>query len=129
MNNKESYKKSDLRIFGLIWALIFSIISYKFSEFATLVAIISICFLFFALFYPEFFVKTKFYSNWIKLGDILGKINGFIITFILFYLVFTPIALVLKLLKKDLLAKKIDKNCKSYFIDRTLQPDDMRNQF
>lgn len=59
----------------------------------------------------------------------MGKINSKIIIFILFYFIFLPIGLVFKILKKDLLKKKLDKSSNSYFIDRVTQPGDMKNQF
>jgi hypothetical protein len=40
-----------------------------------------------------------------------------------------PIGIILKILRKDLLRKKIDKLSTSYFIDRELQPQNMKNQF
>ncbi len=116
----------DLRIFGLIWALIFAFFSYKFSQnFLIPVAI----FIIVSALRPQLFTQIKFYQSWIKFGNFLGKINGFLISFILFYAVFMPAGIVLKLLKKDLLRKKLNKSASSYFIDRKTQPGDMKNQF
>jgi len=55
------------------------------------------------------------YALWMKFALVLSWINTRLILIILFYLVFTPIGLILKLLRKDLLDKKIIKAEKSYW--------------
>lgn len=127
--HKKQVTKRDLRIFGLIWGLIFSIIAYKFPTFAVVISIVSVCFIFSAIAYPDIYERIKFYQIWIKFGDLMGKINGFIISFILFYGIFVPTAIILKILRKDLLSKKLNPAVKSYFVDRNIQPGDMKNQF
>lgn len=126
---KKQITKHDLRIFGLIWGLIFSIIAYKFPTLAVVISIVSVCFIFSAIAYPDIYKHIKFYQTWIKFGNLMGKINGFIISFILFYGIFVPTAIILKILKKDLLSKKLNPAAQSYFINRDTQPGDMKNQF
>lgn len=120
-------KNKDLRIFGFIWALIFTFVAYKFSELLFGCAALGLVVV--SLFCPQLFLKLKIYQGWIKLGNILGKINGFLISSILFFFVFVPMGLCLRLFKKDLLNKKLDSSADSYYIDRKLQPDSMKNQF
>lgn len=122
-------KLKDLRIFGLIWSLIFAFLFYKGLWFPTALLPISLWFLIVSIFRPQIFHRLHIYQAWVKFGNILGKINGFIISAILFYGIFIPTALILKLLKKDLLKKKLNPEAKSYFIDRESQPGDMKNQF
>jgi hypothetical protein len=119
----------DLKIFGLIWSAIFVFLFYKQIWFPTFFLILSLGFLSVSILQPQIFRQIKLYQNWVKFGNILGKINGFLISFVLFYGIFTPTALILKLLKKDLLNKKLNPTASSYFIDRTSQPGDMKNQF
>ncbi len=69
------------------------------------------------------------YNTWIKFGEFLGKISSTIILFFLFFFLFTPIAIFLKLIGKDLLNKKIDKNKTSYWLSREMQPTSMKYQF
>ena len=126
---KKEISVLDLRVFGLIWAAIFLIISFKSDKFQLVAILISASFLITALICPKIYRQTKIYENWIKIGDFLGKINGFLISFILFYGIFTPFAITLRLLKKDLLHKKLNSSAASYFIDRKTQPGDMKNQF
>ncbi|MCE3255463.1 MAG: putative rane protein [Rickettsiaceae bacterium] len=121
-------EKKTLRVFGLIWAVIFFVIGYKYNMNRFFLGA-SFCFLLSAAFFPEIYFKTKLFQIWIKFGDFIGKINSKIITFLLFFFIFTPISLVLKLLGKDLLSKEFDKSCTTYFTARQTQPGDMKNQF
>ena len=125
--------KKQLRSFGFIWAFIFLVIaSYpllndepvRMWSLYTSLAFISI-----SVIFPSFYQKIYFYQGWIKFGNFVGKVNSKIIIFILFYIIFLPIGLILKILRKDLLGKKINESAKSYFIDRKEQPKDMQNQF
>jgi hypothetical protein len=53
---------------------------------------------------------------WFRISDALGYIMSRVILTLVFFLVLTPVALVSRLLrKKDLLGKKIDDKCSSYF--------------
>ena len=123
----------QLKNFGLIWSAIFFIVALlpvlKGSEIRIWAIYVSLTFIITAFLCPEIYQKTRFYQVWLKFGEFLGKINSKIIIFILFYAIFLPIGLILKVLKKDLLAKKLDRSCSSYFIDCKEQSTDMRNQF
>jgi len=57
------------------------------------------------------------YLTWMKIGHVIGWINTRIILGIVFYVVFAPVALLLKILGKDAMRCKIDKQLKSYRID------------
>jgi hypothetical protein len=56
------------------------------------------------------------YIIWMKLAFILSWINTRIILTVIFYLFITPAAVILKILRKDLLDKKIDKTRQSYWL-------------
>ncbi len=124
--NKEITTK-DLRIFGLIWSAIFAFF-YQNNSIGFL-GLLSGVMLVLSLIQPRIFLQIKIYQTWIKIGDFIGKINGFLISFVLFFGVFSPIGIFLKLLKKDPLKRKIDLQKSSYFIDRVKQPGSMKNQF
>ena len=65
---------------------------------------------------------------WIKFGELLGKIIAPIIMSIVFFLIVTPIGLVLKIIKKDLLKLKFN-NDKSYWIEKNKTIESMDKQF
>ena len=120
--------KSNLRVFGYIWSAIFFYLGYHFKKNILLFAL---GFFFFstASFFPNLYIKTHIYQLWIKLGNVIGHINSKIIIAILFFFIFTPIALILKLLGKDLLHKKLDKKTTTYLKSRTTQAGSMINQY
>ncbi len=121
-------KKKTLKTFGYIWALIFFVVSYT-HDMNAIFLIISICFVLSASFYPKLYTKTHLFQLQVKFGNIMAKINFKVIMLILFFFVFTPIGIFLRLFKKDLLSKKLDKKKKSYFVSRKDQPGSMSNQF
>ena len=65
---------------------------------------------------------------WFKLGLFLGKIVSPIVMGIIFFFVVTPIALLMKLLQKDLLNLKFNKN-NTYWIEKSGPKSKMKNQF
>lgn len=64
---------------------------------------------------------------WIKLSEVLGKVNGAVILSIIFYLFLFPISLLYRMVKKDKLGLKRKEG--SYFHDRsyTYQASDFDN--
>jgi len=48
-------------------------------------------------------------------GDAIGWVNTRILLGIIFYIVFAPIGIMLRLIRKDLLDKRLDKDAKSYW--------------
>lgn len=125
--------KKDLKIFGLIWASIFFLIAIfpitSGNEMKIFSFYISILFILISLINPIFFRQIYFYQSWEKFGNFIGKINSKIVIIVLFYGFFSPIGIVLKILRKDLLKKKINKATHTYFIERNEQPQSMNNQF
>ena len=124
-------KTKDLRIFGLIWASIFFVIGvYPFfstNEIKWWSLILAIFSLLVSLFFPT--KITAFYKKWVKLGEFIGGCISSVVLIVLYLAIFTPISLVLKLLGKDLLYLRINRDKKSYWLDRHMQPQSMKNQF
>ena len=65
---------------------------------------------------------------WIKFGELLGKIIAPIVMSVVFFLIMTPIGLILKIVKKDLLKLKFN-NDKSYWIKKDKTIESMDKQF
>ena len=65
---------------------------------------------------------------WIKFGELLGKIVAPIVMSIVFFLIVTPIGLILKIVKKDLLKLKFN-NDKSYWVEKDNTIESMDKQF
>lgn len=128
MNNPT---REDLKVFILIWSFIFLLISvyplFIGQNVRVWSVVISIIFILVAFIRPTLF--KGFYRVWIRIGDFIGNIISKSVLFILFFGLFTPISVILKLFGKDLLRKKINKNKSTYWIEREIQPQPMKNQF
>ena len=110
----------ELRKFGLTMALICVVFSSigiwkngAVTGLALALLILSGLFIFFGIFLP-LQLKT-FEKLWMLLAEKINKIMTPIILTITYFLMITPIGLFLKLLGKDILELKIDKNRKSYW--------------
>lgn len=66
---------------------------------------------------------------WIGLGLLLSKITQPIILGLLFFVVITPIGLIMRLRRSDLLRLKFDPSATTYWIARERQPNSMSKQF
>ena len=66
---------------------------------------------------------------WFKFGMLLGSIIAPIVMALVYFLTVLPTGLIMRLFGKDLLNRKLDKNAKSYWIERTEQMGSMKNQF
>ncbi len=69
-------------------------------------------------------VLKPIFIAWMTFAVIMGFIMTRVILTILYFGMFTPIALVLKVLRKDLLEEKWDKNSTSYWVRRKPEPYD-----
>ncbi len=67
-------------------------------------------------------------SAWIKLGEVLGKIIAPIVMGFIYFLIITPIGILMRLIGKDLLSIKYNKN-NSYWIKRAKNINTMKRQF
>ena len=65
---------------------------------------------------------------WFKFGIVLGSVISPVVMGLIFFFVVTPIALIMKLFRKDVLNLKFNSN-KSYWIKKVDHKSDMRKQF
>ena len=77
-------------------------------------------------------LKSKildFLNNyWIKLGELLGRIVAPIVMFVVFFVIVTPLSLLTKLFKKDLLNIRFN-DSKTYWTNKVKKIDSMDKQF
>ena len=127
------YQKIKLpsnRSFGLLFFLVFLIISlwplsYE-GEIRIVALIISIIFLILGLINSNILKPLNFL--WMKFGIFLGKIISPLVIGIIFFIVVTPIGILMKLAKKDLLKLKFNDD-NSYWIEKNGPKSKMKNQF
>ena len=126
--------QSDIKIgsnrsFGIVFFIVFLIISlYPIlsNENVRIWALI-ISFIFLILGLLNSKLLNPLNKIWFKFGLFLGKIISPFVMGVIFCVV-TPIGLLMKLLKKDLLNLKFNKN-NSYWINKTGPKSKMKNQF
>ena len=73
-------------------------------------------------------ILSPFNKLWFKFGILLGKFVSPLIMGIIFFFVVSPIGILMRILKKDLLNLKFNDN-KSYWIKKTGPKSKMKNQF
>ena len=96
---------NGIRIWSIVLALIFLILGIINSKFL-----------------------TPFNKAWFKFGILLGKIVSPFVMGVIFFFVVTPIGFLMRMLKKDLLNLKFNKD-NSYWIKNNGPKSKMKNQF
>ena len=129
LKNLFKIKKKDNIIFGLIFFILFLIISLyplKSKEVIRLWALfLSLIFLIVTIIKPNLF--TFLNKLWVKFGFLLGKIISPIVMGLVFFFVVTPIGIFVKVLKKDVMSLK--RGASSYWITREDKIQSMKKQF
>ena len=117
--------------FGVVFAIVFLIIglypllnSQALRIWALIVAGTLIAVAFFS---PK--ILTIPNRLWFKFGIALGSVIAPIVMAIVFFVTVVPTGLVFRLLGKDLLKQKLDKNAKSYWVARDIPVRTMKDQF
>ena len=126
----DNIKINSNRSFGIVFFLVFLLIAlYPLtnSEDVRLWSIvISLIFLVLGSVNSKFL--TPLNKLWFKFGIFLGKIISPLIMGIIFFLVVTPIGLIMRILGKDVINLRYNKN-KSYWIEKIGPKSKMKNQF
>ena len=73
-------------------------------------------------------ILTPLSNLWIKFGELLGKVIAPIVMGFVFFLILTPISLLLRIFRKDLLKLNFN-NYSSYWIKRDKDMGSMKKQF
>ncbi|UTW49496.1 SxtJ family membrane protein [Bacterioplanoides sp. SCSIO 12839] len=127
----DNISSKDIRVFSFIWSIILLILASLLFDshrqwsiaFGALILVLTVT----SIFLPKTLLRP--YTWWVNIGELIGSIMGRVIMFILFFGLFTPISLFFKVIGKDPLSKKIDISKNSYWIERSKQPESMKNQF
>ena len=123
-------KISSNRSFGIVFFLIFLLIAiypltYN-SEIRIWSLIISLSFLIFGIMNSKILLPLN--KIWFKFGILLGLVFSPVIMGFIFFLVVTPIGILMRVLRKDLLNLKFG-NLETYWIEKKDQKSEMKNQF
>tara|TARA_Y100000389_G_C17260430_1_gene412737 strand:+ start:256 stop:636 length:381 start_codon:yes stop_codon:yes gene_type:complete len=123
-------KRSSNKSFGIVFFIVFIIIGFwpllDINTYRLWSIIIAMIFLILGVMNSR--LLTPFNILWFKFGIFLGKIVSPIVMGMIFFFVVTPIAILMKILKKDLLNLKFN-NEKTYWIKKSEYKSKMKNQF
>ena len=131
MKNLSEIKMSSNKSFGITFSVVFLIIAIwpliNYEQIRIWSIIISLIFLFLGLINSNFL--STFNKLWFKFGILLGSIVAPFAMGTVFFVVVTPIGILMRLFRKDILKKKINDKEKSYWIYRDKTKSSMKNQF
>ena len=123
-------KISSNKSFGLVFSLIFLLIALwpilNNAEIRIWSFVISVIFLILGLLNSK--LLSPLNKIWFKFGLFLGKIVSPLVMIMIFFFVVTPIAVLMKIFRKDLLNLKYSKKS-SYWIKKNEIKSKMKNQF
>ena len=126
----DEIKISSNRSFGIVFFIVFLLIALypllKDNDLRIWSLVISFIFLIIVLIKSK--ILTPLNRLWFKFGLLLGKFISPLIMGIIFFIVVTPIGIIMRLLKKDLLNLKYNKK-ETYWINKSGPKSKMKNQF
>ena len=126
----DEIKISSNRSFGIVFFLVFLLIALypvlKGNDLRTWSLLTSIGFLILGIMNSK--LLSPLNKLWFKFGLILGKFISPLIMGIIFFIVVTPIGIIMRLLRKDLLLLKYNQK-ETYWIEKTGPKSKMKNQF
>jgi len=132
MIQKSKIKMSSNRSFGLVFFVVFLIISLwsfrgDFQQIKIIPLCFSILFLIFGILNSK--ILSPLNKVWFKFGIILGAIIAPIVMSFIFFFVVTPTGIFMKILNIDLLKKKYNKEINTYWIKANKNSGSMKKQF
>ena len=129
--NHVSTEQSSEKSFGVVFSIVFLIVALypliNSSGLRIWALVVSIIFLLLAFLAPKILLLPN--KLWFKFGLLIGSIVAPIVMAFVYFVTVLPTGLIMRLLGKDLLKQKLDKNAKSYWIKRSEPMGSMKNQF
>ena len=124
-------EQSSPKSFGIVFSIVFLIVAlYPLINSAGLhiwALVVLIIFFLLAFLAPKILVLPN--KLWFKFGLLIGSIVAPIVMAFVYFVTVLPTGLIMRLLGKDLLKQKLDKNAKSYWVKRSEPMGSMKNQF
>ena len=123
-------KVGSNRNFGIVFSIVFLLISLypllKSGDIRVWSLVVSFIFLILGIFNSK--ILSPFNKLWFKFGLLLGKFVSPLIMMIIFFFVVTPIGILMRLFRKDVLNLKFN-NKETYWIKKNGPKSKMKNQF
>ena len=107
IKNQMNKEKRDIRIVFLIFSTIFGILAWRHypSDLSYVLSVLSLILLPIVVFVP--LLLRPVFRLWLKIAHALGWFNTQILLFTVFILIFIPIGLIMRMLRKDLMKRKM----------------------
>tara|TARA_Y100000996_G_C22066534_1_gene455526 strand:+ start:146 stop:529 length:384 start_codon:yes stop_codon:yes gene_type:complete len=122
--------KSSNKSFGLVFFIVFILIAFypllNDGNIRLWSLLVSLIFLILGLLNSK--ILNPLNSLWQKFGLLLNKVMSPLIMGLIFFFIVTPIGILMRILKKDLLNLKFNKK-ETYWIDKSGPKSKMKNQF
>ena len=129
MNFYKDIKRKDNITFGVLFFVFFLVIGlYPLKTVGTVriwSLVLSLLFLIITIIRPNLF--TFLNRLWIQFGILLGKMISPLVMGLVFFFVVTPIGILIRILKKDVMGLK--RGASTYWINREDKVQSMRKQF
>jgi hypothetical protein len=129
MKSLTNIKRKDNITFGILFFIFFFVIGlYPLISSGTIriwSIILSLVFFIITVINPNLFISLN--KLWIKFGFLLGKIISPIVMALVFFIVVTPIGILLRIFKKDVMGLK--RGAISYWINKKDKLQSMKKQF
>ena len=126
-----SIEQSSEKSFGFVFSIVFLIVAlYPLTNSKGILIwaiVLSALLLILALLAPKILSLPN--NLWFKFGIFLGSIIAPIVLSLVYFLTVLPTGLIMRVLGKDLLKKKFDRDASSYWIKREQPIGSMKNQF
>ena len=128
--NKNKIKISSNKSFGLVFSLVFLIVSLLplLNDGNIRIWSMVLATIFFSLALLNSSILNPLNKIWFKFGILLGNFISPIVMGLVFFAVVTPTSLLMRMFGKNLLGLK-NSNKKSYWIERSSIKSKMKNQF
>ena len=124
-------KQPSEKNFGIVFAIIFLAFGLypiiNNLQIHLWLLVLSLTFILLAYFSPKLLVIPN--KLWFKFGLFLGAFIAPIVMAFVYVIAVLPVGLIMRLLGKDLLNQKLNKNTKSYWVERDQPIGSMKNQF
>ena len=126
----QDIKIGSNRSFGVVFFIVFFIVAiYPLINDGNIrIWSLIISFIFLSLGLVNSNILTPLNKIWFKFGILIGKVISPIIMAIIFFIVVTPIGLIMRIIRKDILNLKYN-SAASYWIEKNEPSSKMKNQF
>jgi large-conductance mechanosensitive channel len=114
--HKKELRKFTITICAAL-SIIGGIILWQKGDTGFIFLAVGLLFLFSGLIKPE--LLGPIYKVWMAFSLMLGFVMNHLILALMYYIVITPIGILMRVLRKDPLQTRLDRNTKSYWLQRT----------